>query len=103
MFFPHWGLFFYRVKSGLFIFPIREIFFSNWASNFARFRESRCKDTESRFVGCAIACDAVRYRNIFLQSLFFVFTEVGTDSFSDVGQLLLMIARIGNKIGLHTA
>mgnify|MGYP000019061885 FL=1 len=37
MFFPHWGLFFYRVKSGLFIFPIREIFFSNWASNFARF------------------------------------------------------------------
>ena len=37
MFFPHWGLFSYRVKSGLFIFPIREIFFSNWASNFARF------------------------------------------------------------------
>ena len=37
MFFPHWGLFFYRVKSGLFIFPIREIFFSNWASDFARF------------------------------------------------------------------
>jgi hypothetical protein len=37
MFFPHWGFFFYRVKSGLFIFPIREIFFSNWASNFARF------------------------------------------------------------------
>ena len=37
MFFPHWGFFFYRVKSGLFIFPIREIFFSNWASDFARF------------------------------------------------------------------
>ena len=37
MFFPHWGLFFYRVKSDLFIFPIREIFFSNWTSNFARF------------------------------------------------------------------
>ena len=37
MFFPHWGLFFIMVKSGLFIFPIREIFFSNWASNFARF------------------------------------------------------------------
>ena len=37
MFFPHWGLFFYWVKSGLFIFPIREIFFSNWASDFARF------------------------------------------------------------------
>ena len=37
MFFLHWGLFFYRVKSGFFIFPIREIFFSNWASDFARF------------------------------------------------------------------
>ena len=24
-------------SSGLFIFPIREIFFSNWASDFARF------------------------------------------------------------------
>ena len=33
----HQGLFFYRIKSGLFIFPIREIFFSNWASDFARF------------------------------------------------------------------
>ena len=48
-------------------------------------------------------CDSVRKRNIFLQSLFFVFTEVGTDVFNDVGQLFLMIARIGNKIGLHTA
>ena len=37
MFFPHWGLFFYRIKSGFFIFPIWEIFFSNWASDFARF------------------------------------------------------------------
>ena len=35
--FLHQGLFFIMVKSGLFIFPIREIFFSNWASNFARF------------------------------------------------------------------
>ena len=37
MFFPHWGLFFYRVKSGLFIFPIREIIFYKWARYFARF------------------------------------------------------------------
>ena len=88
----------------------RPFYFPNQGDNFLQLgkwfcalSESRCKDTKSRFVSCAIACDAVRYRNIFLQSLFFVFTEVGTDSFSDVGQLLLMIARIGNKIGLHTA
>ena len=43
MFFPHWGLFFYRIKSGLFIFPIREIFFSNWASDLARFRNHDAK------------------------------------------------------------
>ena len=35
--FPALGALFYRVKSGLFIFPIREIFFSNWANDFARF------------------------------------------------------------------
>ena len=103
MFFPHWGLFFYRVKSGLFIFPIREIFFSNWASNFARFlnHDAKIRNPVLSVVRLrAIPCDSGTF---FLHSLFFVFTEVGTDGFNDVGQLFLLIAQIGNKIGLHTA
>lgn len=60
MFFPHWGLFFYRVKSGFFIFPIREIFFSNWASDFARFLNHDAKIRNPDLSGVryhAIPCD----------------------------------------------
>ena len=61
MFFPHWGLFFYRVKSGLFIFPIREIFFSNWASDFARFLNHDAKIRNPDLSGVrsgALPCDS---------------------------------------------
>ena len=47
-------------SSGLFYFPNYGDIFLQLGKWFCALSESRCKDTKSRFIRCAIACDTMR-------------------------------------------
>ena len=48
------------LSSGLFYFPNQGDIFLQLGKWFCALSESRCKDTKSRFIRCAIACDTMR-------------------------------------------